>query len=201
MKKIYGFLVAIVFALTSVTAQAEVKTGAVAPLFTAVDTLGNTHSLSDYKGKIVVLEWSNYDCPFVKKHYDSGNMQAVQEALMGEDLVWLTIFSSADGKQGSYTAEEANTKMAERSVVVNAALFDRSGDVGRLYGAKTTPHMFVIDKEGHVAYQGAIDDKPSPSPKALDGAQNYVVDAVASLRAGEALKVSETKPYGCGVKY
>lgn len=201
MKKIYGFLVAIVFALTSVTAQAEVKTGAVAPSFTAVDTLGNTHSLSDYKGKIVVLEWSNYDCPFVKKHYDSGNMQAVQEALMGEDLVWLTIFSSADGKQGSYTAEEANTKMAERSVVVNAALFDRSGDVGRLYGAKTTPHMFVIDKEGHVAYQGAIDDKPSPSPKALDGAQNYVVDAVASLRAGEALKVSETKPYGCGVKY
>lgn len=201
MKKLYGFLAVLAFVGMSFSAQAAVETGAMAPDFTAVDTHGDEHSLSDFKGKYVVLEWANYECPFVKKHYDHGNMQAVQKELAGEDLVWLTIYSSADGKQGSYTAEEANAKMAERDVMVTAALFDRSGEIGKEYGAKTTPHMFVIDKEGKVAYQGAIDDQPTPAASSLEGAENYVIDAVAALRAGEAVEVTDTQPYGCGVKY
>mgnify|MGYP000023455731 CR=1 FL=1 len=201
MKKLFGLLTIITFVGLSYTAQAAVETGAMAPSFTAVDTHGEEHSLSDFAGKYVVLEWSNYDCPFVKKHYSSGNMQAIQKELAGDDLVWLTIFSSADGKQGSYTADEANAMMEERDVMVTAALFDRSGNIGQAYGAKTTPHMFVLDKEGKVAYQGAIDDKPSPSKATLEGATNYVVNAVAQLRAGEAVSVTDTKAYGCGVKY
>ncbi|HEX8281531.1 MAG TPA: redoxin domain-containing protein, partial [Chthoniobacterales bacterium] len=152
----------------------EVKVGAEAPNFTLKDSSGKTHSLSDYKGKFVVLEWFNEGCPFVKKHYSSGNMQKLQKEYTGKDVVWLSINSSAEGEQGHVTPESAPKTIADWKMDSTKLLLDGDGKVGKMYGAKTTPHMFVIDKAGKLVYQGAIDSKPTPNTADLEGAENYV---------------------------
>lgn len=182
-------------------ANAEVNVGEAAPNFTAVDTNGVEHNLSDFKGKNVVLEWSNHDCPFVVKHYSVGNMQKIQKEATDDGAVWITIVSSAEGKQGHVTPEEANKIMEEKGAHSTARILDPSGEIGKLYGAKTTPHMFVINKEGNVAYAGAIDSDSGFSSDTIEGATNYVTAALNSLNAGEEIEVASTKPYGCSVKY
>jgi len=183
------------------SAKAEVAIGQPAPDFTATDTNGVEHTLSDFKGKNVVLEWTNHECPFVVKHYEPGNMQKIQKQATNDGTVWISIVSSAEGKQGHVTSEEANSIMKEKGSNAPATILDPSGEIGKMYGAKTTPHMFVINKEGNVAYAGAIDSDSSFKSSAIEGATNYVVDALAALNAGEEIKVASTKPYGCSVKY
>ena len=182
-------------------ASAEVEIGKPAPSFTGTDTDGKSHQLSDFKGKTVVLEWSNHECPFVVKHYESGNMQKLQKEATNNEVVWLTIVSSAEGKQGNTTPEEAKKIMTEQGVHSTARILDPSGEIGKLYGAKTTPHMFIIDKEGNLAYEGAIDSDSSFKQEAIAGATNYVSAALGDLQSGESVKMASTKPYGCSVKY
>lgn len=173
-----------------------------APDFTLMDSNGQEHSLSDYKGKIVVLEWFNYGCPFVGKHYNSGHMQKLQKTYTAKDVVWLSICSSAKGKQGYMaTNEEINKKRAELGQKSTAYLIDSNGDVGRLYGAKTTPHMFIINKEGILIYEGAIDDTPSTNIDDIATAHNYVSDTLDKMLAGEKVEPFKTASYGCSVKY
>ena len=182
-------------------ANAAPVVGEPAPEFTAIDTNGVERSLSDFKGKNVVLEWSNHQCPFVVKHYGPGNMQKVQKESTDNGAVWLTIVSSAEGKQGAISAEESNEVMKEVGAHSTARILDPSGEIGKLYAAKTTPHMFVIDKDGILAYAGAIDSDSGFKPSSIEGATNYITEALKSLNAGEAIKVASTKPYGCSVKY
>jgi peroxiredoxin len=179
----------------------EAQVGKAAPDFTLTDTAGKTHSLSAFKGKVVVLEWTNPDCPFVKKHYDAGNMQNLQKTWTGKDVVWLAVNSSAPGKQGNFPAEKWTSLMKEKNAAPTAVLLDADGKAGKLYGAKTTPHMFVIDQAGLLVYDGAIDDKPSPDPASLKDAKNYVSAALESTLAGKPVETPSTKPYGCSVKY
>lgn len=199
--KILSMLTAIGLAACLPSANAAVEVGQMAPEFTAVDTNGVEHSLSDFRGKNVVLEWSNHECPFVVKHYEPGNMQKLQKKATDNGAVWITIVSSAEGKQGFTTAEEANTIMAEAGANSTARILDASGEIGKMYGAKTTPHMFVIDAEGKIAYMGAIDSDSSFKSSAIEGATNYVTAALDALNAGEEIEVTSTKPYGCSVKY
>lgn len=175
--------------------------GEAAPAFTATAADGATVKLEDYKGKIVVLEWFNKECPFVRKHYDSKNMQTLQKELTAKDVVWLTVNSSAEGKQGHETADSAKATVAAEGAAPTHFLLDSTGALGKLYDAKTTPHMFVIDKDGKLAYAGAIDDKSSTYASDVEGAKNYVRAAVESLQKGEAVAEASTKSYGCGVKY
>jgi peroxiredoxin len=179
----------------------ELKVGSEAPAFTLKDTSGKEHSLADYKGKFVVLEWFNEGCPFVKKHYTSGNMQKLQQEYTGKDVVWLSINSSAPGNQGHVTPETAPKTIAEWKMNATKILLDHDGKVGRMYGAKTTPHMFVIDKAGKLVYQGAIDSKPTPNTADVADAENYVKVALDSTMAGKPVENASTKPYGCSVKY
>jgi len=169
--------------------------------FTLKDTLGVDHALSAFKGKFVVLEWTNYDCPFVKKHYDSGNVQKLQKTYTEKGVVWLTINSSAPGKQGNYPPEKWNEMIKEKGSAATAVLLDPDGKVGKAYGAKTTPHMFVINPEGVVIYKGAIDDKPSVDPGSLKDAKNYVEAALDAAMAGKPVETPATQAYGCSVKY
>ncbi|MGE4313429.1 MAG: redoxin family protein [Pseudobdellovibrionaceae bacterium] len=178
------------------------KIGAAAPEFSGVDILsGHDVDLAGLKGKIVVLEWSNHQCPFVRKHYDSQNMQKLQKELAGDDLAWITIVSSAEGKEGFVNAEEGKKIVEDEGAAPTYKLLDPTGEIGHKYGASATPHMFVIDKDGNLAYQGAIDDNPSPRESAVEGAHNYVRAAVEALRDGKAVETNTTQPYGCGVKY
>jgi len=188
--------------LTAVAAHAaDAMVGKKAPAFTLKDINGNNVSLSSYNGKYVVLEWINHGCPFVKKHYETGNMQALQTELTGKGVVWLSIASSAKGKEGYMNAEEWKKGEAEYKSGASAILLDEKGKVGKLYGAKTTPHMFVIDPKGDIIYMGAIDDKPSYDKADVAGAKNYVKAAVEESMAGKAVSTPETKSYGCSVKY
>lgn len=181
--------------------KAATKIGYAAPDFTGTDSNGNEISLSDFKGKNVVLEWTNHGCPFVVKHYGSGNMQKLQKKYTREGVIWLSIVSSAKGKQGNTTPTQANTLMIEQGSKPTVRILDPSGEIGKLYGARTTPHMFVIDKKGILAYMGAIDDDPSHKPEGIKGATNYVAAALESLAKDEEVEVAATKPYGCSVKY
>ncbi|MDT8391882.1 MAG: thioredoxin family protein [Lentisphaeria bacterium] len=185
----------------SLMVSAAVETGKPAPDFTLTDINGTEHSLSDFKGKTVVLEWTNYDCPFVKKHYGAGNMQALQKKYTDQGVIWLSICSSAPGKQGHFTTEEWLKRSQEAQALGTAILVDADGKTGKLYGAKTTPHLFVIDTAGTIAYQGAIDDQRSWDPKTIKGAKNYVAAALDALLAGKPVAEKETQPYGCSVKY
>ena len=183
------------------SAMAAAVPGKAAPAFTTVASTGETVSLSDYAGKVVVLEWANYECPFVRKHYGSGNMQKLQENAKEDGVVWLTVMSSAEGKQGYYAGEKLNEKNAEKGNAATFVLRDHSGEIGKLYGAKTTPHMFVIDEAGMVAYAGAIDSISGADPKEIDDATNYVTAALEAVKNGETPKVQSATAYGCGVKY
>ena len=174
--------------------------GQAAPNFSAPDADGRTRSLSQYRGKTVVLEWTNHDCPYVKKHY-SGNMQALQRDATRDGVVWLSIVSSAPGEQGHVTGAQAKQLTASRNAAPTAVLLDPSGDVGRLYGAKTTPHMFVINPQGRLVYAGGIDDVPSNKAEDLKRAKPLVRLALADVKAGRAVAISSSRPYGCAVKY
>ena len=181
--------------------HAAATVGQPAPAFTLTDTKGTTHSLADFAGKTVVLEWFNHECPFVKKHYGAGNMQRQQAAATGKGVVWLTINSSVPGKQGHVNAEQANAILGEWKASPTAFLLDHDGTVGRAYGAKTTPHMYVIDGTGVLRYNGAIDSNPSADPADIPGATQYVEAALGDLAANRAVARGTTQPYGCSVKY
>ena len=175
--------------------------GAPAPEFTLPDTYGNDHSLADYRGEWVVLEWLNYGCPYVKKHYNSQNMQDLQAKYGDRGVKWLAIVSSAPGKQGYYEPDEMNEMSEKKGQRALAVLLDPEGTVGRMYNAQTTPQMVIIDPEGTLLYNGAIDDKPSSRPASLEGAHNYLAAGLNEAMAGQPVSVPTTKPYGCSVKY
>lgn len=182
-------------------ALAKAEIGQPAPAFTLTDTEGRSHSLADYAGKTVVLEWTNYDCPFVRKHYDGKNMQAQQKAAGDSDTVWLTVNSSAPGKQGHVTPERAKELMGSDGWAGSGYLLDPDGTAGRAYEARTTPHMYIIDGDGVLRYKGGIDSNPSANPADIAGATQYVQVALGQLAAGEAIAEANTRPYGCAVKY
>ncbi|HLY62268.1 MAG TPA: thioredoxin family protein [Terriglobia bacterium] len=178
-----------------------IQVGSPAPDFTATDTFGKVHHLSDYKGKFVVLEWHNRDCPWTGKHYYSGNMQRLQKEWTQKGVVWFTVISSAPDAEGYVTAEDENGFVSKMDASPTAVLLDPKGDLGHLFGAKTTPHMFVIDKEGVLIYNGAIDDKPTPHSADIAPAKNYVQAALEEAMAGRPVSIPTTRPYGCSIKY
>jgi peroxiredoxin len=175
--------------------------GTAAPDFSLTDAKGKTHSLSQYKGKYVVLEWFNPECPFVKKHYGSSNMQNLQKEFTDKGVVWLTIDSNAPGTQGSLTPEEADKIATSWKTHETALLLDPEGSAGRAYGAKNTPNMVIINPEGKIIYHGAIDNKATPNPSDIPSSTNYVKAALDQSLAGKTVSTPETKPYGCSVKY
>ena len=175
--------------------------GTTAPDFSLTDSKGKTQSVSQYKGKYVVLEWFNPECPFVRKHYGSGNMQKLQEEFTSKGVVWLTVDSSAPGLEGYLTAEQANAKMTEWKTKQSALVLDPDGKAGRSYGAKNTPHMFVINPEGKIVYEGAIDSKATPNSSDIANSTNYVKVALEESMGGKTVSNANTKPYGCSVKY
>lgn len=185
------------------TAFAAAEVGKPAPDFKATDVIsGKEISLSEFKGKTVVLEWNNFGCPFVRKFYGSNTMQTLQRGATTAGVEWITINSSAKDKEGHLAdADAAKAAIAEHGAKSSAYLLDHDGTIGKLYDAKVTPHMFVIDKEGTLVYAGAIDDKPTPDPKDIEHATNYVTEALMALGKGQPVKVNYTQPYGCGVKY
>jgi hypothetical protein len=188
-------------AVIAAPAAAAPVVGQAAPNFRLADVNGKPVTLSDFRGKTVVLEWNNPGCPFVKKHYDSGNMQKAQAAAARDGVVWLTINSGAPGKQGYMTGPEAKAFVAKAGAKPAAYLVDPRGVVGKAYDAKTTPHMYIVDKAGTLVYAGGIDDKPTANPADINGARNHVLAALSELKAGKAVSVASSRPYGCSVKY
>jgi len=175
--------------------------GSAAPDFSLTDAKGKTHSLAQYKGKYVVLEWFNPECPFVKKHYGSGNMQKLQEEYTSKGVAWLTIDSNAPGTEGNLSADTASKVTTGWKTQQTALLLDPEGKAGRAYGAKNTPNMVVINPEGKIVYEGAIDSKATPNPADIPNSTNYVKVALDESLAGKPVTTSPTKPYGCSVKY
>ncbi len=196
-------LAAVVLAglLISGAAYAAPELGKPAPDFSAIDSNGKTVRLSDFRGKIVVLEWTNDGCPYVQKHYNSGNMQSLQKDETSRGVVWLTVISSAPGTQGYVDGTEANALTKSRGAAPTEVLLDPEGKVGHLYEARTTPHMFVVSKDGTLAYMGGIDDKPTTNPADIRTAKNYVRAALDEVMAGKTVEKAVTRPYGCSVKY
>ena len=201
MKSVLLAFLFVLFMSAPVCAAQEAEVGKPAPDFTLTDTYNHARHLHDYLGKTVVLEWTNHECPYVKKQYGGGAMQALQKEATGQGVIWLSIVSSARGEQGFTDIGQANAVIAQTGAAATARLLDFDGAVGRLYGAKTTPHMFIIDKNGILAYAGAIDDAPSTDPATLVNAKNYVRAALADLAAGQPVATPLTNPYGCSVKY
>ena len=193
-------IIFLVFFSGLVIAQ-QAKLNESAPDFRLTDSNGSEHSLSDFAGKIVVLEWINYDCPFVEKHYDSKNMQSLQEKYSEEGVIWLAICSSNKGKQGNFSVEEINKRSKSHGAKFTAYLIDEVGTVGKMYGAKTTPHMYIIDKSGLLVYAGGIDDKATTDVDDIEDSKNYVATALDELLAGKEVSVQSSTPYGCSVKY
>jgi len=187
-------------ALISTSAWA-VDNGKAAPDFSLPGHDGKTYTLSQFKGKHVVLEWFNDDCPYVEKHYGTGNMQKLQKTFTSKNVVWLTIAGNAPGKQGHLTAEAAKKVMAARKASPTTVLLDPTGKVGKLYSAQTTPHMYIINPAGQLVYQGAIDDKPSAQATSLNTATPLFANALNAALAGKAIVMANNKPYGCSVKY
>ncbi len=197
---VLGTVAVLWWSATSLSARTRV--GDAAPDFTLTDSTETERSLSDFTGSFVVLEWFNNDCPFVRKHYGSGNMQRLQATYTGQDVVWLTIASSAPGKQGHIVSPDAAAELIRTwQAKQTALLFDPDGTVGKRYGAKTTPHLFIIDPDGILVYAGAIDDTPSADPADIPGATNYVQQALDEAMAGKPVSVAHTRSYGCSVKY
>ena len=182
-------------------ARNNVQPGHSAPAFTATDTAGKPVALEALKGKTVVLEWTNHECPYVGKHYGTGTMQQLQRDATAKGVVWLTVISSSKGQQGYVEAIEADKLTTDRNAAPSAVLLDPEGKIGRLYGATTTPHMFVIDKAGTLAYMGGIDDKPSTARDTVKTARPYVREALDAIAGGQPVKTASTRPYGCSVKY
>jgi peroxiredoxin len=187
--------------LLAAAAAFAARVGETAPDFVATDSNGQSHHLADYRGKFVVLEWHNNGCPYTQKHYQSGNMENLQREWTARGVIWFTVISSAPGAQGYVTAAQENDYMRDMHAAPTAALLDPDGQLGHLYDAKTTPHMFVIDPSGVLIYDGAIDDRPTPDPADIAGATNYVSQALTEGMAGKQVSVPTTRPYGCSVKY
>lgn len=186
--------------LGSSAAFAAPKIGEAAPAFTATDSNGKTVSLADYAGKYVILEWTNADCPYVKKHY-AGNMQALQKEAKDKGVVWLSVISSAPGKQGHVDGATANKLTADRGASPAHVVLDPTGALGKLYDARTTPHMFLVDPQGKLIYMGGIDDAASTETGDIKGAKPYVKLAMEAALAGKKIAEDNTRPYGCSVKY
>jgi peroxiredoxin len=180
---------------------AVAKVGEPAPAFTVNATSGSPVSLASYKGKVVVLEWTNHDCPYVRKHYETGNMQGLQREATGQGVVWLTLISSSEGTQGYVTPPQADELTTSRKAAPSAVLLDTKGVAGKAYGATNTPHMYVVDKAGILVYAGAIDDRPTSRRADVQGANNYVRAALDAVAAGQPVKTPATRAYGCTVKY
>jgi len=196
-----GFALLIASLIPLHAAAQVVRVGAPAPEFKATDSNGKAESLDQYRGKYVVLEWHNQGCPYTKKHYVSGNMQSLQKEWTAKGVVWLTVISSAKGEQGYVTASEENSYLTKMHAVPTAVLLDSDSKVARLYNAKTTPQMVVIDPGGKVIYDGAIDDRPTSDPEDIKGAKNYLNEALSAAMAGKPVPTPYTRPYGCSVKY
>jgi len=177
------------------------KVGENAPAFTTAATNGRSVSLADQRGKIVVLEWTNHDCPYVRKHYDSSNMQTLQKEITAQGVVWLTLISSSPGTQGYVSPKEADELTASRKANPTAVLLDPTGAVGKAYGATNTPHMYIVDKAGLLVYAGAIDDRPTTRRADVQGAHNYIRAALEDMAAGRTVQTPVTRAYGCTVKY
>jgi len=189
-------------ALAALTPPAfAVAPGSPAPDFKGTDSNGVQHTLSEYRGKYVVLEWANFGCPYDRKHYLSGNMENLQKEWTARGVIWLSVISSAPGEQGYVTPSEENTYLKTIHAAPTAALLDPTSTIARLYEAKTTPHIFVIDPTGKLIYQGAIDNKPTTDLTDIKGADNYLNDALNAAMAGKPVAVESTRPYGCSVKY
>jgi hypothetical protein len=202
MKRYFASIFGLAFLLGALLSPAwAVRIGDKAPDFTATDTNGQTHKLSEYAGKFVVLEWHNRGCPYTQKHYTSGNMERLQREWTAKGVIWLTVISSAPGKQGYVTAADENSYVKEMKAAPTAVLLDPTGAVGHLYDAKTTPQMIIINPQGLMIYDGAIDDKPTTDTADISGAKNYVQQALEEAMAGKAVSVASTRPYGCAVKY
>jgi hypothetical protein len=187
--------------LSALLAAWAARVGEPAPSFTATDSNGKVHKLSEYRGRFVVLEWSNRGCPYTQKHYNSGNMQRLQREWTGRGVIWLTVISSAPGKQGYVTASEENTYLKQVNAAPTAVLLDPMGALGHLYDAKTTPHIFIISAQGTLIYNGAIDDRPTTNAADVSGAKNYVSAALDEATSGKPVGNSTSRPYGCSVKY
>jgi peroxiredoxin len=177
------------------------EVGKPAPAFSGTDTRGKTWTLEGLVGKAVILEWTNHDCPYVRKHYGSGNMQDLQKEAAEAGYVWLSVISSAPGKQGHVTASEADELTRSRGAAPTAVLLDEKGEIGRAYGARTTPHMYIVGPDGTLLYMGGIDDIRSSDPADIPKARNYVRAAMAEIAAGKPVADAVTPPYGCSVKY
>ena len=177
------------------------RVGEPAPAFTATDSNGQVHKLSEYQGKFVVLEWTNRGCPYTQKHYNSGNMQRLQREWTGRGVVWLTIISSAQGMQGYVTASEENTYLKQANAAPTAVLLDPAGTLGHLYDAKTTPHIFIINPKGELIYNGAIENRPTTDLADVNGAKSYVSIALEEATSGKPVSIPTSRPYGCSVKY
>ena len=197
---LYSILIALLLC-TAAKLFSAAKVGEAAPEFTATASDGKSYRLSDYRGKYVVLEWHNNGCPYVGKHYKSGNMQRLQKEWTGRGVAWFTILSSAPGKQGYLTASEENEYLTKMQAAPTAALLDATGGIGHQYDAKTSPQMIVINPQGVVIYDGAIDDKPTTDLEDVPGATNYVSLALEQAMAGKEVTTTTTRPYGCSVKY
>ncbi|MCS7062488.1 MAG: thioredoxin family protein [Methylacidiphilales bacterium] len=203
MKRVISILLALVSIIffNNEGAVSSVKVGDKAPEFTLPSAAGDEVKLADYSGKFVVLEWVNYQCPFVKKHYVNGDMQKLQREFTEKGVIWLSICSSAPGKQGHFPREKVAEEVSRQKAVPTAYLIDEEGTVGRAYGAKTTPHLFIISPEGKVIYAGAIDSIRSVDPQDVPKATNYVREALQAALEGKEVKIPSTTPYGCSVKY
>ncbi len=191
----------LVAATFSFAAAAAPQIGAPAPAFTAIDSMGRTHSLSDFRGQTVILEWTNHDCPYVRKHYETGNMQALQKDATRDGAVWLSVISSAPGTQGHVSPAQANDLTETREAAPTAVLLDPEGNIGKAFDARTTPHMYVIDPQGLLVYMGAIDDRPTARHSDVEGARNHVREALGALNDGKPVAQPVTRAYGCSVKY
>ena len=196
-----GAIVALALLAAATATWAAADLGKPAPGFAAVDSNGNKVSLADFRGKTVVLEWTNHDCPYVKRHYGLGNMQALQKEATAAGVVWLSVISSAPGTQGHVGPAEANALTKSRGAAPAKVLLDPPGTIGRMYGAQTTPHMYIVDAKGTLVYRGGIDDQPTPFGELKKGTRNFVRLALADMKAGARIKHADTRPYGCTVKY
>jgi peroxiredoxin len=191
----------ITLALVAGSAIAAPRVGEPAPDFTGVDTQGKPHRLADYRGKTVVLEWTNHDCPYVRKHYGAGNMQEQQREAAAQGVIWLSVISSAPGQQGYVSPAEADELTRSRQAVPHAVLLDPEGRIGQAYGAKTTPHLYIIDEAGKLVYMGGIDSVATADPADIPKATQYVRVALKERAAGQPISAPVTRPYGCSVKY
>jgi glutathione peroxidase-family protein len=199
MKKYFAVLIIMFF--SSLMYSQKAKLNEAAPGFTLKDSFEKEYSLSDFEGKIVVLEWINFECPFVKKHYNSNNMQNLQEKYTKDGIIWLAVCSSAKNKQGNFSNDEINRRSENLKTKYLAYLIDENGNVGKMYGAKTTPHMYIINKEGKLVYAGGIDDKPTTDIDDIGTAKNYVSSALDELLDSKNVSTQSSTPYGCSVKY